>query len=111
MIYLDLPSIVDFHKEIKSQKIREIRMTPYMRSQPDQQGQYITEISIILTAAKGNQIIRLQQTIGRDYAANAEAMKAMQDAADKTMKDFRSNFRRSKILVKSGIYKFPQEIA
>lgn len=111
MIYLELASYSDFLAEIQSQKLKEIRMNPVMNSQPDQQGNIITEIALLLTASKGELIIRYKGIIGRDYAANQDAMRKLQTTTEKEIRKIKADIKRKKFSLKNGIYKFPQELS
>lgn len=112
MNYLDLPNLEEFVKELQANKIKSCRIHSYYRTENQNfQGSVIqlTSFLIKLTALNGQEIVRMEEFIGREMTVSEEKMKELAQLSLKRASDISTLLSKKKISTKSGVYRFPKE--
>lgn len=109
-MYIELPDLESFVDEIRYRKLKEIRLTPLYQQIPATPVSF-TAISVILTAADGETIIKYTELIGRDASIFKDKIDEIGAKAQDFIKKTIHSFLALKVNVRKGIYKYPSEMS
>jgi len=102
---LEISTLEEFIKEIKEQKLKEVRLYSYYKIEPAANVGSFTTFFIKLTTRLPEDIIFYEEPTGRDITTFEDKMKDIANKTATRIEEIKKLLTKEKLIVKSGVWR------